>query len=172
MKDIFDIFDTSKVKDTNRINSTNNSDSNNQQHKLNKKNINKNKPNQQRNTTNSILQYFLATNAKVTISNHSSSKPSVIFNRPDSFLTIKTQHIIQRPSNIRPPTNTFTLIKTIVAATKKLKEIRNKVFKRNKQQTNKTHYSINSSSTPNYILWQRPSTTIPQTKVQYNINHL
>ena len=115
MKYIFDISDTSKVKDTNRRNSTNNSDSNNQQHKLNKKNINKNKPNQQRNTTNSILQYFLATNAKVTIPNHSSSKPS------DLFFTTKTQKIIQQLSNIRPPTNKFTLIKTIVAATKQNK---------------------------------------------------
>ena len=83
MKYIFDIFDTSKVKATNRRNKTNNSDSNNQQYKLNKRNINKNKPNQQRNTTNSILQYFPATNAKVTIPNHSSSKPSVTFNRPE-----------------------------------------------------------------------------------------
>ena len=83
MKEKFDMFDTSKVKDTNKRNTTNNSNSNNQHHELNTNNNIKMKSNQQRNTTNSILQYFPATNAKVTIPNHSSSKPSVTFNRPE-----------------------------------------------------------------------------------------
>ena len=104
MKDTFDIFNTSKAKDDNKINTTNNSNLNNQHHKSNtnnntKKQSNKKKYNQSYFT---IIPFY--TNAKATLPTESSSKPSFTSNRPDSFITTKTQQIIQQPSNMIPPT--------------------------------------------------------------------
>ena len=169
MKGIFDIFKTSKAIDVNKGNTTNNSNLNNQHHKLNTNNNTKGKSNKKNQSYFTILPFY--TNAKATLPTESSSKPSFTSNRPDSFITTKTQQIIKQPSNIIPPTNKSTLILKIVAATKqKLQEIRKQVFKRNTHQTNKIHYFTHSPPTSNYNLRQRPSTATPRLK--YNIPYI
>ena len=120
----------------------------------------------------SILQYYSPTNASAINPKRSPLKLQVPVNRSVSLLPSKTQQIIQPPSNIRSPTNTSTVIKYIAAATKqKLKAIRNKVFKRKKQQTNTFHSLSKSPSYINYNLRQRPTCIFPSNKVKYYPNH-
>ena len=61
----------------------------------------------------SILQYYSPTNASAINPKRSPLKLPVPINRSVSLLPSKTQQIIQPPSNIRPPTNTPTLIKKL-----------------------------------------------------------
>ena len=67
----------------------------------------------QRLTTKSIIHYFPSTNANIINTKQSSMQIKIPSNRSFSHAPVKTQRILQQTSAIRPPTNTYSLIKQL-----------------------------------------------------------